>query len=193
MDAVKNYWDNRYKSNETGWDNGEITPALKDYFDQLENKTLKILISGAGNSHEAEYLHNKGFTNVYVVDISPTALDNFKKRVPSFPIKHIHCQNFFELKGEFDIQIEQTFFCAIDPKLRPEYVKKSHELLTKNGKIVGLMFCFPLTENGPPFGGSIAEYSSLFKHYFTIEIMEKATNYIDSRNNRELFVKLIKK
>ncbi len=70
----RKYWENRYAKNDTGWDLGKISTPLKTYFDQLENKNLKILIPGAGNAYEAEYLHQKGFKNVFVVDISKTAL-----------------------------------------------------------------------------------------------------------------------
>ena len=53
------YWNTRYVENDFGWDAGEITTPLKTYFDQLKDKSLKILIPGAGNSYEAEYLFNK--------------------------------------------------------------------------------------------------------------------------------------
>jgi hypothetical protein len=26
------FWDNRYKKNDIGWDLGEVSPPLKDYF-----------------------------------------------------------------------------------------------------------------------------------------------------------------
>jgi len=80
----KSFWDARYLNNEIGWDLGEISIPLKEYIDQLADKSIRILIPGAGNSHEAEYLHNQGFKNVIVADISPTAINNFKNRVTSF-------------------------------------------------------------------------------------------------------------
>ena len=85
MKLDEQFWDTRYQNNDIGWDLAEISTPLKVYFDQLTNKELRILIPGGGNSYEAEYLHNQGFKNVYVVDLSETALDNIKKRVPSFP------------------------------------------------------------------------------------------------------------
>ena len=80
MDLSSKAWDNRYLNNDIGWDLGEVSPPLKAYFDQLENKTLRILLPGGGNSYEAEYLFNNGFKNVFVIDLSSTALDNIKKR-----------------------------------------------------------------------------------------------------------------
>jgi hypothetical protein len=51
---------NVIRSNETGWDLGQVSPPLKAYIDQLTDKNLRILIPGCGNSYEAEYLLEKG-------------------------------------------------------------------------------------------------------------------------------------
>jgi SAM-dependent methyltransferase len=187
------FWDNKYKSEQTGWDIGFISTPLKKYFDQLTNKELKILIPGGGNSYEAEYLHNLGFKNVYVVDISATALTNFQKRVPSFPNQCLINIDFFELNDSFDLIIEQTFFCAINPDLRPKYASKMSELLLTNGKLVGLFFNIPLFENNPPFGGTKKEYIPYFKPYFKLDIIEDSYNSILERRANELFIKFIKK
>ena len=80
MNLDSNSWNDRYLGNNTGWDVGYITTPLKDYFDQLVDKNISILIPGCGNSYEAEYLFNLGFSNVYVLDFSKKALENFKTR-----------------------------------------------------------------------------------------------------------------
>lgn len=190
MNLDETFWDNRYKSLDIGWDLGEVSPPLKAYFDQIENKTLKILIPGGGNSYEAEYLHRNGFENVYVVDVSKTALSNLLNRVPEFPLEHLIHSNFFELEKTFDLIIEQTFFCAIDPKLRDEYVKKAHSLLSEEGKLVGLLFDLPLYSDRPPFGGSRSEYEDRFKTLFEIVEMTRSYNSHESRQGKELFINL---
>ncbi|MGB6269117.1 MAG: methyltransferase domain-containing protein [Olleya sp.] len=193
MDLNKDFWEDRYKTNDIGWDLGEISPPLKAYFDQLTNKNLKILIPGGGNSYEAEYLHNKGFKNVYVVDLSKTALQNIKTRVPSFPSSQLIQDNFFDLDMTFDLIIEQTFFCAIDPNLRQAYAVKAHEMLKDNGKVAGLLFDAPLNDTHPPFGGCKTEYIEYFKPYFEIKVMEEAYNSINPRQGKELFFIIQKK
>ena len=55
----------------TGWDIGGPSTPLVKYFDQLADKQRKILIPGAGNAYEAEYLWAQGFSNVHVLDIAP--------------------------------------------------------------------------------------------------------------------------
>lgn len=194
MEIVLNeeFWDLKYQNHKTGWDLGEISPPLKAYFDQLENKNQTILIPGGGNSYEAEYLHNKGFKHVFVVDLSVTALENIHHRVPTFPKEHLIHKNFFDLQMSFDLMIEQTFFCAIDPKLRQQYAMKANQLLKENGKLVGLLFDAPLNTEHPPFGGSKKEYLNYFKPFFKIELMDKSYNSVENRLGRELFCKFIK-
>ncbi|WP_339835297.1 methyltransferase domain-containing protein [uncultured Flavobacterium sp.] len=182
----KEYWEERYISNEIGWDVGKITTPLKEYIDQIENKALKILIPGAGIGHEFDYLIEKGFTNITVIDIAEQPLESLKKRKPKH-IKSFIQADFFDVDKTFDLVIEQTFFCALNPELRTKYVTQMHSLLKENGKLAGLFFDFPLTEVGPPFGGSEEEYLTLFSEKFKIRKLERAYNSIKPRKDRELF------
>ena len=50
------YWEERYRAGTTGWDIGSPSTPLKEYIDQLQDPSKKILIPGAGNAYEAEYL-----------------------------------------------------------------------------------------------------------------------------------------
>ncbi|MCF6346687.1 MAG: TPMT family class I SAM-dependent methyltransferase [Flavobacteriaceae bacterium] len=183
-----NSWKDKYLNNATGWDIGHISTPLKEYFEQLENEDLSILIPGCGNGYEAEFLHNLGFKNVSILDIAEQPLENFNKRVPYFPKENLIHGDFFSHNGTYDLIIEQTFFCALNPILRKNYVKKISQLLVDNGKLVGLLFDFPLTEQGPPFGGSIKEYIKTFSQFFKIKTLERSYNSIDDRQGKELFI-----
>jgi thiopurine S-methyltransferase len=187
MNLDERYWALRYKENRIKWDIGSISTPIKEYIDQLEDKSLRILIPGSGNSYEAEYLHRLGFINVFVVDIAKEPLENLKRRVDDFPITHLLQKDFFKLNLEFDLIIEQTFFCALDPDLRPKYAVKMNELLKPNGKLAGLFFNFKKTKFGPPFGGDLREYKSLFQPYFEILKLEECYNSIPERSGNELF------
>jgi len=189
----KEYWDRRYLDKETGWDIGNVSTPLKDYFDQIKNKDLKILIPGAGNAYEAEYLFKNGFINIFVLDISPVAIAEFKHRVPDFPWENIICEDFFNHHDHYELIIEQTFFCALEPHMRSAYAKKMSELLKKHGKLVGLLFNTEFDKAGPPFGGSKEEYVKYFEPYFNFQTFENAYNSIKPRAGRELFINLVKK
>ncbi len=187
------YWENRYQEDTARWDLATVSIPIKEYIDQLENKELSIAIPGGGNSYEAEYLFKNGFTNVFVIDIATSPLQNIQKRIPDFPENQLIQEDFFNLDMTFDLVIEQTFFCALHPNLRPAYAKKMHSLLAPKGKIAGLLFNAPLYEDHPPFGGDTKEYQKLFSPYFDIKVMEPATNSVESRAGRELFIKMHKK
>ncbi len=184
------FWTAKYINQETGWDLGQVSPPLKAYFDQLKDKDLKILIPGGGNSYEAEYLHAQGFKKVYVADLSEPPLLNLKRRVPTFPDHHLLHTDFFQLKDRFDLIIEQTFFCALNPSLRPKYVRNMSQLLKPSGHLVGLLFDATLNNDKPPFGGNQQEYKVLFSKHFNLEIMEPCHNSIKPRLGSELFIKL---
>lgn len=193
MELTSTYWNNRYAEGSTGWDLKEVSPPIKAYLDQLENKELKILIPGGGYSYEAQYCWEQGFKNVSVVDFSQLALENLKQRVPDFPSLQLIQEDFFTYHGQFDVIIEQTFFCALQPDLRPAYVAHMHTLLKAKGKLVGLLFNFPLTEKGPPYGGSTTAYENLFSEHFDIQKMETSYNSVAARADKELFIKMVKK
>ncbi len=191
MDLNENYWQNRYQNSQSDWDVGYVATPLKTYFDQLKDKSLKILIPGGGNSYEAEYLHQNGFTNVFVIDLVEEPLKNFQKRNPEFPSENLIHGNFFDYQGQFNLIVEQTFFCALDPALRPNYARKMNELLVTSGKLTGVLFNCEF-EGGPPFGGSKAEYLTYFEPFFKIKTCEACYNSIKPRTDREFFIILEK-
>lgn len=190
MELGTEYWENRWQKEETGWDIGYPSTPISSYFDQVSNKETRILIPGCGNGWEGEYLHNAGFTNVFLIDLSETALNKFAARNPTFPKDHLLVRNFFDLNETFDFVVEQTFFCAIPIMQRAAYVKKMHEVLSDNGRLVGLLFDTTFDKQGPPFGGNRAEYVNLFEQHFHIQTMETAKNSIEPRAGRELFINL---
>lgn len=189
MTLNKDYWQQRYEARNTGWDMGGISPPIGAYIDQLAAKDQNILLPGAGMGYEAEHLVRSGFSNLSILDIAPYPLEALRKKLPlSFPKENLIEADFFDFQGgPFDLILEHTFFCALPPKMRPNYVLKMKGLLKSGGKLAGLFFDFPLTENGPPFGGSKEEYEELFAPYFRIRILERAINSIPPRQGSELF------
>ncbi|MEN9997245.1 MAG: hypothetical protein RI922_235 [Bacteroidota bacterium] len=185
------YWSERYQNNQAGWDLGQISPPIKAYIDQLENKDLRILIPGCGSGYEGAYLWNKGFKNVHLLDFSSEPIAKFKSENTNFPEDQLHCGDFFEHNFEYDLIIEQTLFCAIDPSLRSNYASQAASLLKKGGKLVGLLFDRTF-ESGPPFGGSEEEYKKYFELHFSQLQFEPCYNSIPPRQGSELFIKFLK-
>lgn len=184
----QSYWNERYESGYTGWDIGHVADPLKTYFDQLTNKDISILIPGGGNSYEAIYLMEQGFTNVTIVDISTVVTERLQKNHAQWLDKglQIICMDFFDLDRQFDRIIEQTFFCALLPDLREAYAKKMAALLKPGGKIAGVWFNREF-EGGPPFGGDVRDYTTLFSRYFERVDFTPCYNSIQPRKNAEVF------
>ena len=188
MPLNKAYWEKRYAELALGWDIGYPSPPLTTYIDRLTDKNLKILIPGAGYGHEVHYLYNKGFERVYALDIALQPLERLMEQLPGLPENQLIQGDFFALEeGGFDLILEQTFFCALSPDKRPDYVRKMQDLLVPGGRLAGLLFDFALSGQGPPFGGSRAEYEALFSPHFHVLKLERAYNSIPPRQGTELF------
>ncbi len=193
MENKKDFWQQRWLESNTGWDIGYAAPPITEFIDTLGDKDIKILVPGAGNAYEAEYLYNKGFKNVYVMDIAPKPLENFKERVRDFPDDHLLREDFFMHTGEYDLIIEQTFFIAIDPALRGVYAKKMKELLKPGGHLTGLLiFKDEPSPDGPPYIDTKEEYYKYFVGVFDIRKYEIAKNSIKPREGWEVFIDMVK-
>lgn len=190
MSLSSDYWEDCWQREDTRWDIGYASPPLVKYTDQLQDKNIRILIPGAGRAHEAIHLHRSGFTQVYVCDWAATAFDHLKTAAADFPEEHLIVGDFFNLDLRFDLLLEQTFFCAITPDLRPKYVEQVAKLLQPTGKIAGLMFDTDFPKRNPPYGGSKAEYEALFSPQFHILQMDTSPDSIPSRLGNELFVEM---
>lgn len=189
MKLDQTYWEQCYVNHQSPWDMGSASTPLISYLEK-QNRDASILIPGAGRAWEVDWMLEQGFNDLTVIDLSNTALQEAMERIPhSGQVKWIE-GNFFEHIGHYDLIMEQTFFCALDPQLRPDYALKMKSLLKEGGKLFGLLFNFPLSTEGPPFGGSEAEYLNLFQSQFKIQHLEICYNSIKPRAGREFFLEL---
>ena len=189
----KSFWESRWQEKNTGWDIGYANPAICNFMEQYPSKDAAILIAGCGNAHEADFLLKNGFTNITLIDIAETAVKNLQEKFKEEKSIRILCEDYFQHNDSYDIQIEQTFFCAINPSQRANYAKKAHSLLNENGILTGVLFNREFEKAGPPFGGTEAEYVEYFKPYFNLNIFETCNSSVPQRQGSELFINLIKK
>lgn len=187
-----NFWNSQYLNEKTGWDLGEVSPPIKNYIDQLIDKNISILIPGCGNTYEAAYLLQQGFTNVTVIDIAPALIEKLQQKFSGNPHIKIILGDFFQHEGQYDLILEQTFFCALNPSLRKNYVAKMETLLKPGGKLTGVLFNKEFDFEGPPFGGTAAEYNTLFGNHFHFKTFENCINSVKPRMGNELFICLVK-
>jgi thiopurine S-methyltransferase len=183
------YWNNRYKADETGWDIGYPSPSFIEYFKNIDRGS-KILIPGCGKSYEGEALYQMGFKNITLLDFAETSKEFFLQRYPEFPTSQFIVGDFFALQNKYDFILEQTFFCALLPQQRNNYLIKMKELLQPTGKLVGLLFDAALNSDHPPFGGAKKDYETLFKNYFSNVSMLPCENSIPPRQGKELWIEI---
>ena len=187
------FWNEKWETRKTGWDIGIPSPAIVQYLLKHADKNAAILIPGCGNAHEAHFLLEHGYTNISLIDISTIADELLREKFQSNPEVKVYCENFFEHKGQYDIIVEQTFFCALNPSLRKDYVQKMSQLLKDKGSLIGLLFNREFENAGPPFGGLQSEYEHLFKNNFDFKVLETAENSILPRKGTELLIHFTKK
>ncbi len=183
------FWDDRWQNAETGWDIGTVAPIMRSYIDHISDKSASILIPGSGSAHEAAYLRDQGFQNVHILDISPTACALAEQQFDG-DVVTVHCEDFFGHEGRYDFILEQTFFCALPPSMRSDYAQKMSTLLADDGTLFGLMFDREFEQDGPPFGGSAAEYQEIFEPFFSHIKMNPSTGSIAPRQGTEIFVEM---
>jgi SAM-dependent methyltransferase len=191
MKLDRDFWHGRYLDGTDGWDLGAPSTPLQTFIDGLTDKDLRILIPGCGRAWEGQYLHRLGFRNVWLMDLTGEPFKDVLLRCPDFPQEHLLTGDFFAHTAQYDLIIEQTFFCALDPGLRAAYVRKMHDLLAPGGRLVGVLFDDPQPgkdPNGPPFGGSRAEYVAAFSGVFPHVRIEPCHNSIPPRAGREVWI-----
>lgn len=181
------YWSDRYAQGYTGWDIGYPSTPLRAYIDQISDPSTRILVPGAGYGHEVRYLVEAGYQHVTVVDIAPEPMEELKRRLPPDAVRLI-TGDLFDHVGDYDLILEQTFFCAIDPSLREQYVAHSASVLRQGGLFAGVLFDRIFDKPGPPHGGSLEDYARLFdKHYAEVSITP-CQNSIPERQGQECFI-----
>lgn len=185
-------WQRRYKEEDTPWDKGAPSPALNSFLRE-GRMSGRVLVPGCGRGHEVRAVGMQPNTSVTGFDLSTTAIAQAKELSlplpPDIDINFI-VGDFFnlpmKLKHSFDWLVEHTFFCAIEPRQRPDYVLAAAEALRANGKIFGIFYLNPDTETGPPFAVSKKELSDLFDPYFNLLEEWVPKESFPGRENREL-------
>jgi SAM-dependent methyltransferase len=185
------FWAARYAAGDTGWDKGEASPGLVDYL--VENEALVPgtgLVPGCGHGHDARALAAAGF-EVTAIDVVPAAIEKARSLARAERVRvRFEAADFFSLpaalQGPYDWLFEHTFFCAIDPARRDEYVRIAAERIRPGGHLLGVFYNIQ-PETGPPFGTTRAELLARFAPAFTLEHESVPRSY-ENRTGKELLM-----
>lgn len=169
------YWSNRYRTGDAPWDLRDETAvfnalrATNPLFMPSEEESRSVLIPGCGYGHDAVAFARAGF-DVTAVDFADEALTQLRAMAASagVNVKTLERDVFtlgWDLAEAFDIVLEYTCYCAIDPSRREEYVRMIAAVTKPGGLVAGLFF--PLDDvprSGPPFTVHEPEVHLQFEH-----------------------------
>lgn len=194
--SESNFWTDIYhKEGQPGWDLGGPAEAFKDMLPRLKLPKSRILVLGCGEGHDAALMAQAGHV-VTAVDFSEEAIHRAKALYGKLENITFIQEDIFLLPHEwnsgFDVIIEHTCFCAIEPTRRKELVKLWRRLLHEEGQIMGVFFAM-LKRAGPPYGSSEWEIRELLKDSFQFLFWGRWRKSIPRREGLELFVLAKKK
>ncbi len=189
-------WQKHYDEDDLKWDIGEVSPAIIRLWNENKLPQGKAIVPGCGQGHEVMFLAERGW-QVTGVDFAQGAVDLLSHTLEKKGIQgRVLRRNFFELDEEhsaqYDLLLEQTFFCAILPEDRQKYVATAGRILKPGGMLAGL-FYETGEEGGPPFNTTKENILENFSDKFVIEYLEKTPDSVERRADKELLALLRKK
>ncbi len=163
-----NHWDALYQQGDTGWDLGEAAPPFVDLLaGPAAPSPGRLIALGSGRGHDALLFAAHGF-NVLGVDFAPsavvTATETAAAQGLTDRVRFLQADIFAlppEYRGAFDVVLEHTCMCALNPRLLDEYAALVARLLRPGGTYVALFFTHG-HPGGPPYTTDEAEIRRLF-------------------------------
>lgn len=157
-------WDARFRADDAPWERKGLHPAFAHWQSLgLLQPGKSIYVPGCGRGEEPLALA-KAELNVTAIDLSLTAIDWQKARFAGAGLSaHLEAGDALAFRPEtpFDLYWEQTFLCAISPKMREGYETAAHAQLHAGGVLLAL-FMQKDEMGGPPYGCALPAMRELF-------------------------------
>lgn len=157
-------WETRFQTDDTPWERNGLHPVLDHWADLgLLADRSSIMIPGCGRAREPLELARAG-VEVTIADLSSMALawQGEAFEVEGLAVKSVEGDALsYQPDLPFDLIWEQTFLCAISPKLRERYERVVFDWLKPGGALLAL-FMQKDEMGGPPYGCSIKAMRDLF-------------------------------
>jgi len=163
-DNTRDFWQQRYRDDDTPWDRGGINPALSRWLGHgIIAPPASILVPGCGRGHEVLALAEWGF-RVTAIDLSTRALAELEKRLTEASLEATLVEAdllSWQAPEPFDAVYEQTCLCALLPRYWPDYAARLCQWLQPNGLLLAL-FMQSNKRNGVPYHCALPDMRALF-------------------------------
>ncbi|XP_037444461.1 probable thiol methyltransferase 2 [Triticum dicoccoides] len=166
-------WRRCWEQGVTPWDLGQPTPAVVKL---VQSGTLPaggatVLVPGCGGGYDAVALSGGG-RSVVGLDVCDAVIQRARQR--SSDVAFV-CADFFTWAPPepFHLIFDYTFFCALDPSVRPAWAARMEELLRPDGELITLMYLPQDQDSGPPYNTTVLDYEEVLNPLgFVIESIE---------------------
>lgn len=148
------FWNAKYAQANQPWDLGGVADAARLLVERFCPPDSRVFVPGCGRGYEVVWLEQRGH-RVTAVDFADEAIRFLRELAGQHRVQpEIVQEDLFllpaSLNSRFDVLLEQTCFCAIDPSLRHEYERVAHRLLKPGGRLLGVFMEVEGIE-GPPY------------------------------------------
>ncbi|MCP5304344.1 MAG: methyltransferase domain-containing protein [Chromatiaceae bacterium] len=156
-------WEGRYQAGQTGWDRGQVSPALMHWLASETPPRGRVLVPGCGHGHEVAELIRSG-CQVTAVDIAASPVLRLMGQLAE---RGLHANVVqadllhWEPAEPFDAIYEQTCLCALDPAHWRDYERRLAGWLPPGG-ILYALFMQTGRAGGPPFDCPLPDMRTLF-------------------------------
>lgn len=188
----KEYWQERWNRNETGFHQAEINPYLREFWQRLQlGPASTVLVPLCGKSRDMLWLRQQGHA-VLGVELSSIAAQAFFTenelashgnacdrfmRLEASGVQ-VLCGDFFALSPEDTAAVSAVYdraaLVALPPDMRRHYVNHLLRILPPRTQILLVTLDYPQHEMaGPPFAVSLQEVATLYQNHAEITVLSQ--------------------
>lgn len=168
------FWDGRFRTGRTPWDLGRVPSRLERWL-AAHPGPGRALLPGCGSGWELAAFVRAGY-DALALDFAPAAVARVREVLgPEFAERVVLGDFFTHDFGApgFDVIYERTFLCALPPRLRADYLRRTRELLRPGGVLLGF-FYLGAEAGGPPYALYPPDDATLWTGAFECTVDEES-------------------
>ena len=200
--SAPEFWDDAYRLERDGWDMGTPTPVFVELLNSTRGDFTEIggpdyrqydplprvAMPCSGRGYDAILFSEFGF-EVTAIDFSEKALESLHEPAAATPALNVLHADMFAMgvthAAAFDLLVEYTCVCAIDPARRAELVDVMAAMLVPGGHALLLLFPVDGRPGGPPFAIDVEEWNAMMSLHFDKVYDAVPTTSVKPRRDRE--------